>query len=187
MGSKHRHSKHSKKSKRKAESENIEQESADDQLLHQDEQQNPDQFDEKQTEEVDEQQIIEAVEEPTEEIEEPAEEIDEPAEEIDEAQPDQMDEQQSAEVNEEQAEHTIERVEFSQNQTRKFDKKRHQQQVFSRVRVDPSRNYRQPDERESWGPNVKGKKFRKEKGKKKRCPNAGVRIDGSVKSVRLDM
>lgn len=58
--------------------------------------------------------------------------------------------------------------------------------VFTRVSVDPSRHYRTHESRESWGPNVKGKKFRKEKGKKKRCPNAGVRIDGAVKSIRLD-
>lgn len=57
---------------------------------------------------------------------------------------------------------------------------------YTRVQVDPSKKYTTPDSRESWGPNVKGKKFRKEKGKKKRCPNAGVRIDGSVKSIRLD-
>lgn len=58
--------------------------------------------------------------------------------------------------------------------------------VFTRVSVDPTRHYRTHESRESWGPNVKGKKFRKEKGKKKRCPNAGVRIDGAVKSIRLD-
>lgn len=58
---------------------------------------------------------------------------------------------------------------------------------FTRVSVDPNRKYYVPDSRESWGPNVKGKKFRKEKGKKKRCPNAGLRIDGSVKSKRLDV
>lgn len=57
---------------------------------------------------------------------------------------------------------------------------------FARVQIDPARKYTTPECRESWGPNVKGKKFRKEKGKKKRCPNAGVRIDGSVKSIRLD-
>lgn len=66
---------------------------------------------------------------------------------------------------------------------RKFKKSK---QGFTRVAVDPSKRYFQPESRESWGPNVKGKKFRKEKGKKKRCPNAGVRIDGSVKSFRLD-
>lgn len=59
-------------------------------------------------------------------------------------------------------------------------------QVYQRVAVDPSRKYHTPESRESWGPNVKGKKFRKEKGKKKRCPNAGVRIDGAVKSIRFD-
>lgn len=59
-------------------------------------------------------------------------------------------------------------------------------QVFSRVSVDPSKRYQTHESRESWGPNVKGKKFRKEKGKKKRCGNAGIRIDGSVKSTRLD-
>lgn len=59
--------------------------------------------------------------------------------------------------------------------------------VFTRVSVDPTRHYRTHESRESWGPNVKGKKFRKEKGKKKRCPNAGVRIDGAVKSIRLDV
>lgn len=59
--------------------------------------------------------------------------------------------------------------------------------AFARVQVDPSKRYKQPESRESWGPNVKGKKFRKEKGKKKRCGNAGVRIDGAVKSIRLDV
>jgi len=59
-------------------------------------------------------------------------------------------------------------------------------QSYSRVDVDPGRRYNTPQSRESWGPNVKGKKFRKEKGKKKRCGNAGIRIDGSVNSVRLD-
>lgn len=59
-------------------------------------------------------------------------------------------------------------------------------QVYQRVNVDPTRRYQVHEQRESWGPNVKGRKFRKEKGKKKRCPNAGVRIDGTVKSVRLD-
>lgn len=59
--------------------------------------------------------------------------------------------------------------------------------VYSRVSVDPSKRYQTPESRESWGPNVKGKKFRKEKGKKKRCGNAGIRIDGSVKSTRLDL
>lgn len=58
--------------------------------------------------------------------------------------------------------------------------------AYSRVNVDPSRKYQTHESRESWGPNVKGKKFRKEKGKKKRCGNAGIRIDGSVKSTRLD-
>lgn len=65
-------------------------------------------------------------------------------------------------------------------------KKKKFKPAFRRISVDPARKYQQPEERESWGPNVKGKKFRKEKGKKKRCPNAGVRIDGSVKSIRLD-
>lgn len=77
----------------------------------------------------------------------------------------------------------LEHSNFNNNhQQRKF-----RNPVYSRVSVDPTRTYRTPDSRESWGPNVKGKKFRKEKGKKKRCPNAGVRIDGSVKSVRLDV
>lgn len=57
---------------------------------------------------------------------------------------------------------------------------------YTRVQIDPSKKYSTPESRESWGPNVKGKKFRKEKGKKKRCPNAGVVIDGAVKSIRLD-
>lgn len=59
--------------------------------------------------------------------------------------------------------------------------------AYARVSVDPTRHYRTPESRESWGPNVKGKKFRKEKGKKKRCQNSGCRIDGAVKSTRLDV
>lgn len=65
----------------------------------------------------------------------------------------------------------------------KYQNKRHS---FTRIAVDPSKRYYQPEERESWGPNVKGKKFRKEKGKKKRCPNAGQRIDGEVRSIRFN-
>lgn len=38
----------------------------------------------------------------------------------------------------------------------------------------------------AYGQKVQGKKFRKEKGKKKRCPNSGARIDGAIKSIRLD-
>lgn len=64
--------------------------------------------------------------------------------------------------------------------------KKPKRQTFTRIAVDPSRKYNTPESRESWGPNVKGKKFRKEKGKKKRCPSAGLRIDGSIKSIRLD-
>lgn len=37
-----------------------------------------------------------------------------------------------------------------------------------------------------YGSGCKGKKFRKEKGKKKRSQYSGARIDGSVRSVRLD-
>ena len=58
--------------------------------------------------------------------------------------------------------------------------------VYSRVNIDPTKNYSTPESRESWGPNVKGKKFRKEKGKKKRTAAAGVKIDGAVKSIRFD-
>lgn len=72
------------------------------------------------------------------------------------------------------------------NKSTKLTKQNKSKQVYARVNVDPTKKYKTPESRESWGPNVKGKKFRKEKGKKKRCPNAGVRIDGSVKSVRLD-
>lgn len=56
---------------------------------------------------------------------------------------------------------------------------------FTRIAVDPNKRYQTPASRESWGPNVKGKKFKKEKGKKKRCPNAGFKIDGSVNSTRF--
>lgn len=72
------------------------------------------------------------------------------------------------------------------NNPTKLTKQKKIKQVYARVNVDPSKQYRTPESRESWGPNVKGKKFRKEKGKKKRCPNAGVRIDGAVNSIRLD-
>lgn len=58
--------------------------------------------------------------------------------------------------------------------------------TFKRIDVDPSKRYHTPEAREQWGPNVKGKKFRKEKGKKKRSQASGAVIDGSVKSVRLD-
>jgi hypothetical protein len=37
-----------------------------------------------------------------------------------------------------------------------------------------------------FGSGCKGKKFRKEKGKKKRSQFSGARIDGTVRSVRLD-
>lgn len=39
---------------------------------------------------------------------------------------------------------------------------------------------------QTFGKNVKGRKFRKEKGKKKKCGKTSVRIDGSVNSKRLD-
>lgn len=57
---------------------------------------------------------------------------------------------------------------------------------FKRIAVDPSKQYYTPESRESWGPNVKGKKFKKEKGKKKRCPGMGLRIDGEVKSIKFN-
>lgn len=59
-------------------------------------------------------------------------------------------------------------------------------QKFSRIALDPSKAYSTPESREAWGKNVKGKVFRKEKGKKKRCPAAGIRIDGAVNSIRFD-
>lgn len=71
-------------------------------------------------------------------------------------------------------------------ETRQVRNHRKNKPVYTRIKVDPTRRYHQPEERESWGPNVKGKKFKKEKGKKKRCPNSNLRIDGSVKSIRLD-
>lgn len=74
----------------------------------------------------------------------------------------------------------------NEDQDRQFQNKP-KKQTYKRIVVDPTRKYYQPEERESWGPNVKGKKFRKEKGKKKRCANTGAIIDGSVKSVRLDL
>lgn len=66
-----------------------------------------------------------------------------------------------------------------------FENKK-KRKVFTRVEVDPTKQYKHHESRDSWGANVNGKKFRKEKGKKKRCPNSGLIIDGAVRSTRLD-
>lgn len=82
---------------------------------------------------------------------------------------------------------SVQQARMSEQQSSNHFQQKKLKSKFTRVSVDPTRKYHVPDSRESWGPNVKGKKFRKEKGKKKRCPNAGLRIDGSVKSKRLDV
>lgn len=80
------------------------------------------------------------------------------------------------------------RPSFHQNQVSKQNNHptRKGKHSFKRIAVDPTKQYHTPESRESWGHNVKGKKFKKEKGKKKRCPNAGHRIDGSVNSIKFN-
>ena len=58
--------------------------------------------------------------------------------------------------------------------------------AYTRIQNTTYNGPAKSQDREWWGNNVKGKKFRKEKGKKKRSQHSGVKIDGAVKSFRLD-
>lgn len=71
-------------------------------------------------------------------------------------------------------------------QSNPIKKNKKPKKTFSRIQFDPTKNYSTPGARESWGQNVKGKVFRKEKGKKKRCPAANIKIDGSVRSTKFN-